>query len=71
MHIMDYNRVVADLNGKSADQLKEEISKSFDIELADTPSPSRATEFGMYLGGSWYRPKDWSQRPCKFFLLFF
>ncbi len=57
MYIMDYNRVVADLNGRTPDGLKAEIAESFDIEPAKTPSPSRATEFGMYLNGQWYRLK--------------
>jgi uncharacterized protein (DUF1015 family) len=57
MHIMDYNRVVMDLNGKTAATLKEEISSAFELESTDTPSPSRATELGMYLDGGWYRLK--------------
>jgi uncharacterized protein (DUF1015 family) len=57
MHIMDYNRVVADLNGKSPESLKKDILKAFELAPTDAPSPSRATEFGMYLDGSWYRLK--------------
>lgn len=55
MYIMDYNRVVADLNGKTPAQLIEEIGEAFDIEDATSPKPERATEFGMYLDGRWYR----------------
>ena len=56
MKILDYNRVVKDLNGLSADQLLEEVGKVFDVAPEDTAvSPAKAGEFGMYLGGRWYR----------------
>lgn len=55
MYIMDYNRVVFDLNGLSEAQLLEKISEKFEVSETDTPSPSRFTEFGMYLDHKWYR----------------
>ncbi len=55
MHILDYNRVVRDLNGLDATELVARVGESFDVELADSPvHPERAATFGMYLDGSWY-----------------
>jgi uncharacterized protein (DUF1015 family) len=55
MHILDYNRVVRDLNGMDANTLVGKIAEAFDLELADDPvHPAKAGTFGMYLGGSWY-----------------
>jgi uncharacterized protein (DUF1015 family) len=56
LRIMDYNRVVKDLNARSADQFLEEIGAGF--ECQPSPSqvrPGRKGEFGMYLRGQWYR----------------
>ncbi len=54
--IMDYNRVVKDLNGLSEDEFIEKISEKF--EVSGEPSqvkPAKKGEFGMYLSGKWYR----------------
>ena len=56
MQILDYNRVVRDLNGLSADAFLASVGSAFDLELSDEPvKPARVGEFGMYLGGQWYR----------------
>jgi len=54
--IFDYNRVVKDLNGRTAEQFLDEISKSFDIQLKGTEicKPDALHNFTMYLGGNWY-----------------
>jgi len=54
--IMDYNRVIADLNGFSKEGFIAEISKNFDVEKvgADAYRPQKRHEFGMYLGSEWY-----------------
>lgn len=57
MYIMDYNRVVLDLAGLSEEEFLARVGEKFDVASTDTPSPERATEFGMYLGGKWYRLK--------------
>ncbi len=54
--IMDYNRVVKDLNGLSKDEFINAVSQKFDI----TPEngqvhPSKKAEYGMYFDGQWYR----------------
>lgn len=63
MYIMDYNRVVADLNGHTESELLKLVADNFEVEDAEQPSPSKATEFGMYLGKKWYRLKA---KPCSF-----
>ncbi|HFD81070.1 MAG TPA: DUF1015 domain-containing protein [Gammaproteobacteria bacterium] len=56
MKILDYNRVVKDLNGLGKEELLQRIGESFDIRQEQQPvSPARPGEFGMYLDGHWYR----------------
>ena len=57
LFIMDYNRVVTDLNGLSPEQFLAAISDKFIITPAPAGSPyspRHKHEFGMCLGGSWY-----------------
>jgi uncharacterized protein (DUF1015 family) len=56
MTILDYNRLIKDLNGRTPEALIAELRKTFAVEPADAPvRPSRANEFSMYLAGRWYR----------------
>ncbi len=56
MQILDYNRVVKDLNGLSMSEFLKAIATAFEVsEESAAVSPSRPGEFGMYLGGGWYR----------------
>ena len=56
MKIFDYNRVITDLNGLSEAELLEEIAKNFSVELCDSAyKPTQVAEYGMYLGGQWYK----------------
>jgi uncharacterized protein (DUF1015 family) len=56
MQILDYNRVVRDLNGLPSEQFLGHIGSAFDLAISDhAVRPSRTGEFGMYLGGQWYR----------------
>ena len=57
--IMDYNRVVKDLNGLTAAQFIEKLSASFDVSERGTSiyKPSGLHDFGMYLEGKWYSLK--------------
>lgn len=58
MKILDYNRVITDLNGLSKDELISEIEASFTVTAEDAAvSPAGPGEFGMYLDGRWYRLK--------------
>ena len=54
--IMDYNRLIADYNGKTADEIMAEIEKCFDIEKKDgIYHPETKHTFGMYIGKEWYK----------------
>jgi uncharacterized protein (DUF1015 family) len=58
MKILDYNRVVTDLNGLSKDELISEIEASFMVtQESAAVSPAGPGEFGMYVDGQWYRLK--------------
>jgi uncharacterized protein (DUF1015 family) len=56
MTILDYNRVIRDLNGRNPDQVLTELKAHFAVEVSDKPvRPASSSEFGMYLDGRWYR----------------
>jgi uncharacterized protein (DUF1015 family) len=56
MTILDYNRVVRDLNGRTPDLFFLALREKFSVLESDRPvRPTRAGEFGMYLGGQWYQ----------------
>jgi uncharacterized protein (DUF1015 family) len=56
MQILDYNRLVKDLNGLEAEAFLEIVKRMFSVERASAAvRPSRAGEFGMYLDGQWFR----------------
>lgn len=55
LRILDFNRLVKDLNGLTAHQFLSRLSHSFDVELSDTPVKSKHyNQFGMYLNDQWY-----------------
>lgn len=55
LEIMDYNRVVKDLNGYSFDEFKSEVSKFFDITPVECQQhPVEKHTFSMFYDGSWY-----------------
>ena len=56
LRIIDYNRVVRDLNGLSESELLDALKVSFDVENKgkDIYTPSSLHNFAMYLGGEWY-----------------
>jgi uncharacterized protein (DUF1015 family) len=54
--ILDYNRVAKDLNGLSEEDFLSRLSEKFDVQQAETAvAPTVLHQFGMYLGGRWYR----------------
>ena len=59
LRIIDYNRVVKDLNGMSEDAFLASLEKDFVVEQkgADTFKPEELHTFGMYLEGQWYSLK--------------
>ena len=55
LKILDYNRVVRDLNGMSGDELLNKLSEKFTVrETEGRAKPEKACDFGMYMGGKWY-----------------
>ncbi|MEA3452148.1 MAG: DUF1015 family protein [Bacteroidota bacterium] len=56
LKIIDYNRVIKDLNGNSKDQIIEKLKKSFDInEIGEKEyRPNKLHNFAMYLENKWY-----------------
>lgn len=57
LRIIDYNRVIRDLNGLSAATLVTRLSESFEIEKMGTAEyrPENYHIFSMYLAGEWYK----------------
>lgn len=54
--IMDYNRVVKDLNGMTADEFIAKLSENFTVEKVDAAySPAEKFTFGMFLENTWYK----------------
>ena len=48
LYVMDYNRLVKDLNSFA------KLAEKFDIEPSGKAKPENRHEFGMYLSGKWY-----------------
>ena len=56
MTILDYNRVVKDLNGRTPEQFLDALRKSFTVEVSDKPlRPAAPNEYGLYLSARWYK----------------
>jgi uncharacterized protein (DUF1015 family) len=56
MTILDYNRVVRDLNGRSAEEILFALNERFTVTASDRPvRPASSAEFGMFVAGRWYR----------------
>ncbi|KXK46471.1 MAG: DUF1015 family protein [Bacteroidetes bacterium] len=57
LKIMDYNRVIKDLNGLSANQLIDKLKENFTVEEKGIAEyrPAALHEFSMYLEGKWYK----------------
>lgn len=57
LKIMDYNRVMADLNGNTSEEFIEKMGEKFIVEEADESpyAPKERHTFGMYLDKKWYK----------------
>lgn len=54
--IMDYNRVVKDLNGNSKEEFLKKVAEKFEVtEAAGAYKPEKKGTVGMYLEGQWYK----------------
>jgi uncharacterized protein (DUF1015 family) len=70
LKIMDYNRVVKDLNGLSKEQFLAKLQEKFVVGLNASRTPSALHSFGMYLDGEWHtltaKPGAWDKNdPVK------
>jgi len=55
VNILDYNRIVKDMNSLSPQELLEHLSKAFDIKTEDgSVRPDKPGSFGMYVDGQWF-----------------
>ncbi|MGN0336537.1 MAG: DUF1015 domain-containing protein [Lachnospiraceae bacterium] len=69
--IMDYNRVVKDLNGLSGEAFLEKVQELFDVKQVakEDRKPGKKGDFSLYLNGNWYlctiREADRSTDPVK------
>ena len=58
LFIMDYNRVVHNLNGLSFDEFMSKVKNKFAVEKVESEAPFKPTEkhtFGMYIDKDWYK----------------
>nr|WP_320026929.1 DUF1015 family protein [uncultured Acetobacterium sp.] len=56
LYIMDYNRVVKDLNGLSVEEFLNALAEKFDVTPKETEpvKPPQKGSFGLYVDGKWY-----------------
>ena len=56
LNIIDYNRVVKDLNGLTEEQFLAAVAENFIVEEKGTEiyTPSKLHNFSLYIGGKWY-----------------
>jgi uncharacterized protein (DUF1015 family) len=57
LNILDYNRLIKDLNGLDDGQFLIKLALSFEVEKlgAEVYKPQKLHEFSMYLSGNWYK----------------
>ena len=56
MQILDYNRVVKDLNGLDKETFLQQVAENFSVEESEVAvKPGATAVFGMYLDGQWYK----------------
>ena len=69
--IMDYNRVVKDLNGNTKEQFLEKLQAVVDVRKVDREEnrPAKKGQFTMFLDGNWYmcqiKPEDFKEDPVE------
>ncbi len=56
VQVLDYNRIVRDLNGLDRDTFLHRLGEAFEVIPSGSPvKPVRPGQLGLYLDGSWYR----------------
>jgi uncharacterized protein (DUF1015 family) len=68
LHIMDYNRLIKDLNGMGEQELLHKLEEKFSIEKKDKAyRPEAIHHFGLYCNHQWYKlvskPGTWTEDP--------
>ena len=68
LHIMDYNRVIKDLNGLNSSDFIKELEEKFTVEMKESAyRPEAIHHFGLYINGQWYkltsRPGTYKEDP--------
>ncbi|HSF45909.1 MAG TPA: DUF1015 family protein, partial [Chitinophagaceae bacterium] len=68
LQIMDYNRVVKDLNGHTVDSFLQALGEDFEVaESSEAVSAATLHQFGLYINKKWYRlrakPGTWTEDP--------
>jgi len=59
LEIMDYNRVITDLNGFTEEEFLKKLSEKFELKKSmHAVKPKEMHQFGMYLHGNWYSLKS-------------
>ncbi len=65
MQILDYNRVIRDLNGLQKQAFLDKVAENFTLTaVQQAVKPAGAAEFGMYLDGQWYQLKLKAEIPA-------
>ena len=57
MQILDYNRIIKDLNGLREDEFVSALKEKFEVRLVTSnieAKPAKEREFGLYINGNWY-----------------
>ena len=56
LKIIDYNRVVTDLNGMTEFELLDKLKSNFEVEkITGQYKPAKLHDIGMYIDGTWYK----------------
>lgn len=56
LQILDYNRVIRDLNGLTKDQLLDRLKQDFEVQpMTSYQPPVQKGQYNMFLEGEWYR----------------
>lgn len=56
LYVMDYNRVLTDLNGHSLEEYLDLVGKIFHIEaVGQAYKPEKKYQYGMYINDQWYK----------------
>jgi uncharacterized protein (DUF1015 family) len=54
MQILPYNRVLKDLNGRTAEAFLKELETVFEFQKTAAPSPTRTHQVGLFIQGKWH-----------------